>query len=324
MRALYNEWERCPAQWLENLIAANLITPGTVDQRSIADLRGADLAGYDRAHFFAGIAGWELALELAGWPRDLPVWTGSCPCQPFSTAGKRGGADDERHLWPAFHRLIAECRPPVVFGEQVASADGRAWLSAVRADLEALGYAIGAADLCAAGAGAPHIRQRLWWVAHSTRSGSQARSSDGVGNDHGPRRDAGLAASQGCDGDGLGDPEGQRLDGEQDSAGEGWRGGAENSSRLGHPTSLGPRGRPPDGSRLAAEVPGAGCEVDPWRNPEWLPCSDGKARPTQPGLFPLAHGVPGRVGKLRAAGNAIVPQVAAHFVRSFMDAANVR
>ncbi|KKK66801.1 hypothetical protein LCGC14_2960470, partial [marine sediment metagenome] len=76
------------------------------------------------------------------------------------------GHADERHLWPAFYDLIAECRPPVVLGEQVASKDGREWLAGVRADLEALGYAVGAADLCAACVGAPHIRQRLWWVAN--------------------------------------------------------------------------------------------------------------------------------------------------------------
>ena len=62
-------------------------------------------------------------------------------------------------------RLIAESGPAVVFGEQVASKDGRQWLAGVRADLETLGYGVGAADLCAAGVGAPHIRQRLFWVA---------------------------------------------------------------------------------------------------------------------------------------------------------------
>ncbi len=98
-------------------------------------------------------------------PEDRLVWTGSCPCQPFSCAGKQKGTQDERHLWPEFRRLITECHPPIIFGEQVASKLGREWLAGVRADLEALGYAVGAADLCAAGATAPHLRQRLYWVA---------------------------------------------------------------------------------------------------------------------------------------------------------------
>jgi len=145
-----------------------------IDSRSIADVRGDDLVGFAQCHFFAGIAGWPLALQMAGWPDDASVWTGSCPCQPFSAAGKRKGTDDERHLWPEFRRLIDECRPSTVFGEQVASKAGREWLSVVRTDLEAMGYAVGGADLCAAGVGAPHIRQRLFWVAHR-ESGEQRR-----------------------------------------------------------------------------------------------------------------------------------------------------
>ena len=165
MAAYYNEWDEFAAAWLRALIAKNLIAPGDVDERSIADVQPDDLRGYTQAHWFAGIGGWSLACRLAGWPDDRAVWTGSCPCQPFSAAGKGLGTADERHLWPEFRRLIAECAPAVVFGEQVASRAGRDWLAGVRADLEALGYAVGAADLCAASLGAPHIRQRLWWVA---------------------------------------------------------------------------------------------------------------------------------------------------------------
>jgi len=170
MTAYYNEIDKYAAQWLRNLIAAGHIAPGDVDERSIEEVTADDIKGYTQCHFFAGIAGWSLALRFAGWPDDREVWTGSCPCQPFSVAGKQGGADDERHLWPAFQRLIAQQKPATVFGEQVASSDGRTWFAAVRLDLETLGYACGAADLCAAGVGAPHIRQRLWWVADSPRA----------------------------------------------------------------------------------------------------------------------------------------------------------
>lgn len=177
IKAYYNEFDKYPAQWLRKLQEGKLITEGFVDERSITDVVADDLEGYDRAHFFAGIGGWEYALQLAGWPAEWPVWTGSCPRQPFSQAGKGKGVEDERHLWPEFLRLIAECKPPVVFGEQVASKDGRLWLDGVRSDLEALGYEVGAADMCAASINAPHIRQRLWWVAHIRLSDSEGRES---------------------------------------------------------------------------------------------------------------------------------------------------
>ncbi|MDH1104795.1 DNA cytosine methyltransferase [Pseudomonas otitidis] len=110
---------------------------------------------------------WSLALRRAGWPDDRPVWTGSCPCQPFSKAGPGLGFADERHLWPAWHHLIRERRPAEILGEQVADGGGLAWIDLVQADLEAEGYAFGAFDMCAAGFGAPHIRQRLWIVANA-------------------------------------------------------------------------------------------------------------------------------------------------------------
>lgn len=123
----YNEIEPYPAQWLRNLMAAGLIPQGEVDERSIRDVRPDDLKGFTSCHFFAGLGGWPYALRLAGWPDDRPVWTGSCPCQPFSVAGRRKGFGDDRDLWPVWRGLIAERRPSVVFGEQVASAS--AWLA---------------------------------------------------------------------------------------------------------------------------------------------------------------------------------------------------
>jgi DNA (cytosine-5)-methyltransferase 1 len=165
--AYYNEIDPFLAAWLRNLISEGLIADGVVDERSIIDVRASDLRGFDQAHFFAGIGGWPCALRLAGWPDERPVWTGSCPCQPVSVAGRRQGHADRRHLWPAFHRLITERRPSIVFGEQVASGDGPEWLAGVRADLEGDGYAVGAANLCAAGVGAPHDRARLYFVANA-------------------------------------------------------------------------------------------------------------------------------------------------------------
>lgn len=168
MRTYYNEIDRHCCDWLSNLMDAGLITPGKIDDRSIVDVRPDDVAGFERAHFFAGLGGWDYALNLARW--SGAVWTGSCPCQPFSHAGRKRGVEDERHLWPEFLRLITERRPPIVFGEQVASKLGRGWFAGVRADLEDVGYASGCADLCAAGVGAPHPRQRLYWVADADQA----------------------------------------------------------------------------------------------------------------------------------------------------------
>ena len=192
MAAYYNEIDPYAAQWLRNLIANKLIADGDVDERSICDVVATDLRSYTQCHFFAGIGVWSYALRLAGWPDDRPVWTGSCPCQPFSAAGKGKGFDDERHLWPIFYRLIAECRPPVVFGEQVASKDGLQWLDAVQSDMEASGYAIGAADMCAAGIGAPHIRQRLWFVGERLADAQGQRYGQRkVGDEESPQRASG-------------------------------------------------------------------------------------------------------------------------------------
>jgi DNA (cytosine-5)-methyltransferase 1 len=291
--AYYNEHDPFAAAWLRALIDDGLIAPGDVDERDMRQVPADDLKPYRQCHFFAGIGGWSYALRLAGWPDERPVWTGSCPCQPFSGAGQRKGHADERHLWPAFYALIAQRWPPVVFGEQVAGALGYEWLAGVRADFEDGGYAVGAADLCAAGVGAPHIRQRLWWVADSAgqrRDRGQQSGASGVSSSSGAeaqeRRAAGLCESARCGADdGLGDAHVE--------------------------------GRP----RQPLGLLGSG-DQGHWSRAEWLACSDGKARRVEPGIFPLAHGVPNRVGTLRGAGNAIVPQVAAQFVGAWLDLVN--
>jgi DNA (cytosine-5)-methyltransferase 1 len=167
MTAYYNEIDPEKAAWLRELIKAGLIAPGDVDERSIKDVKAAELMGYTQCHFFAGIGVWSYALRLAGWPDDRPVWTGSCPCPGFSCAGKGGGFDDPRHLWPDWYPLIRECRPGTVFGEQADDAVGFGWLDLVCGEMEAAGYAIAPAVLGAHSAGAPHIRQRLYFCAHA-------------------------------------------------------------------------------------------------------------------------------------------------------------
>ncbi|MDE2103173.1 MAG: DNA cytosine methyltransferase [Patescibacteria group bacterium] len=177
-RAYYNEIDLFCAEWLYNLQRENLIAPGDIDTRPIQDVRPSDLKGYTQHHFFAGIGGWSYALRQAHWPDHREVWTGSCPCQPFSLAGKRGGFADDRHLWPCWRYLIAVGRPAIVLGEQVASASQ--WLRLVRSDLETLGYAVGAMPIEAASAGADHKRDRFWIVANNGR-GRRFGSGEGQG-----------------------------------------------------------------------------------------------------------------------------------------------
>ena len=310
----YNDNEPFAAQWLRNLIAAAHIGEGTVDERSINDVRPQELAGFTRCHFFAGIAGWELALNLAGWPSDAVVWTGSCPCQPLSCAGKHLGEWDARHLWPVWYALIEKCRPPTIFGEQVASKDGREWLAGVRADLDAIGYAVGAADLPACSVGAPHRRQRLFWVANAGHA-AERDEDGGMGN----------TAPDGCE-------VRSRLHEEYDREGSGKGCG---NSILGDPISTGLEGHGRDvdnrdrPERRDEEPCRPASQTGFWDNYSIVWCRDPKGGPdiprrTQPGVFPLAPRLPGRVGQLKAYGNSIVPQVAAKFVKTFIEGKHVQ
>ena len=315
----YNENNPFCVQWLRNLIEAGHIARGVVDDRSIMDVRASDLSGYTQCHFFAGVGVWSYALRQAGWPDEREVWTGSCPCQPFSQAGKRKGFDDERHLWPVWFALVDERRPVAVFGEQVASKDGLSWLDIVQVDLERAGYAVGALDTCAAGFGAPHIRQRLYFVADADGRNSCAEGLQRSG-EHGQQPQDG-----GADSGGVAYPESQH-----DRSGEsGTRRGTESTDRradggVGDSNDARSQGRRlhgtiEGGNGSSGRSVGAPSAVNGfWRDAHWLPCIDGKARPVEPGTFPLAHGVPARVGRLRGYGNAIVPQVAEEVIRAYL------
>ena len=211
MVAYYNDNDPYCAEHLREMIRLGILAPGDVDDRSIKEVKADDLRKYNSVHLFAGMGGWPLAARLAGWPDDRPLWSGSCPCQPFSVAGKRKGVDDPRHLWPEMLRLIRERAPECIVGEQVASKDGAVWLSGVRSDLEDQDHAVWAADIPAAGFSAPHIRQRLWWLAWSDkRSGGQGGEIVQGGNKRGNAFE-GAGSGGGCDAIGLGDPNSTRL-----------------------------------------------------------------------------------------------------------------
>jgi DNA (cytosine-5)-methyltransferase 1 len=319
---LYNEIDPYAAQWMRNLIAEGHIPPGVVDERSIEDITPDELAGFTQCHFFAGLGGWPLALRMAGVPDTARLWTGSCPCQPFSAAGKGGGFADERHLWPAFDWLIGQCRPDLVLGEQVEGPAGRTWLDLVATDLEGHGYAFGTAVFPAAGVGTPQIRHRTYWVA---RSDSHRLEGQDIGGGRTSQRGEASRLARADEGQ-----RGRRADGqgcECDGAALGWQqgdggagvyceaGGVADSERLGWGNG---RQRQGDAqSILFAEDSRPDCELPSpvngfWRASDWIYCRDYKWRPVEPGTFPLASGSPARVGRLRAYGNAIcVPQAVA-------------
>jgi len=371
----YNENDPFCCQWLRNLINAGLIPKGDVDERSIQEVQATDLKGYIQCHFFTGIAGWPLALSLAGWPSDREIFTGSCPCQPFSVAGKRKGTADARHLWPDFHRLISASRPSVVMGEQVSGTDGYAWVIGVGSDMEREGYRFRKVDIPACGIGAPHRRNRLYWVANNNNKGLEG--SEVLSE----RKGQCVVGEGGVDG-GVANTGRKRISGRRearDLAGatrdtqeevlgkEGWHdsiwkrewvrssfddGGTD--GRLAAPNGRiignervqrsGKHGQQQEdggaGKRLdhtteqGLEIRAGGtlhpskacCESERpshtgfWGAYDTIPCSDGRSRRVEPGTFPLAHGVPSRVGRLRAYGNAIVPELAAEVIAAYLDA----
>jgi hypothetical protein len=325
MAAYYNEIDPAAAQWLRNLIDAGHIAPGYVDERSIEDVYPSDLHGFTQCHFFAGVGVWSHALRSAGWGDERPVWTGSCPCQPFSAAGKGAGFDDERHLWPAFHHLIKECAPAIVIGEQVASKDSDPWIDLVHTDLEAMGYAFGAIPFPSAGIGAPHIRDRLYWVADAAGGGWRKEQQNNRG------RNAGTGTGQAVLRAGCRD-----IGGLADHHGDGCQPGSEGSAAMGHGQAAGAdcgaggmadndqerRGRGQgiqargfddwsnagrqqgdDGLVGIGEAGDGARPTGPtngfWRAADWLLCRDGKWRPVEPSPQPLVDGSSESLGRVR-------------------------
>lgn len=330
MTAWYNEIDNYAADWLENLIAAGEIAPGIVDRRPIQEIEAYELAGFTQCHFFAGIGVWSGALRAAGWADDRPIWTGSCPCQPFSNAGKQKGFSDERHLWPVWFDLIAQQKPDVIVGEQVDGAFE--WIDLVSTNLEAENYAFGAGVICAAGFEGAHIRHRNYFVAlgKSDCAGSFARQFGSTATRQGNPfiatsnierlADSSFTTGQWDTGSLLGSQEkidrenrainGNSLIGFADGSNNGGladddeqqrnRSGDARSRRWGEFTD--------DGEIIRAYAPMLG------RTPvDWLYCRDGKWRPVEPGTFPLVNETPARVGRLRAYGNALDFETAKNF-----------
>ena len=347
MGAYYNEFDPKAAAWLRQLIKNGMIADGEVDERSIIEVQPNDIRGFTQHHFFAGIGGWSYALRLAGWSDTRPVCTASLPCQPFSVAGAQKGIDDERHLLPHFIELVKQCNFQTIFGEQVPGAIKHGWLDDLCTEMEREKYRVGQIVLTAAGEGAPHIRQRLYWVADSINKGSQGRLSGWQDTE----REA-VSGYVGCSGtvDWVVYPNGSRpQQGRESTEATGHWSTVESTSSINwvanttvSQLSAGAEigsilPRMPE-NREVFNNPDRRGEVC-WSDPDWLYCRDEKYRPIKSSIEPLANGLPRGVGyssdpsesidadntqearvmRIKGYGNAIVPQVAASFIKAFMQ-----
>lgn len=234
--AYYNEFDDETASWLEDNIRRGLVAPGHVDRRDIRDVQPHDLKGYAQHHFFAGIGGWSLAARMAGWVDSRPLWSASLPCQPFSTAGLRQGADDPRHCGPDFCRLVDAARPPCIVGEQVSGQAGYDWFDGISSALEASRFLSRTVDIPACAVDSPQQRNRLYWVA-------VAAELLNLADDQGQRGGAGFR-DQGQAGHGRGEP----------SNGH----GGDRARAMGRPVVEGLERHAGDGNREAGREPGPG------------------------------------------------------------------
>jgi DNA (cytosine-5)-methyltransferase 1 len=208
--------------------------------------------------------------------RGVTLITGGFPCQPFSSAGKRRGKEDDRHLWPEMRRIIDEARPTWVLGENVPGIIGME-LDNVLSDLENLGYACWPVAVPACAVDAKHRRMRIWIVGYS--DGVRSRlTENGQGHHAGNNGDAKRP-------DELCEP--PRPSGE----------GKENDA-----DSVRPRPLPGSQTGIHRGEESAGSRnVEPERFCRW---------DAEPGMGRVVDGLPNRAHRLRGLGNAIVPQVA--------------
>ena len=290
---LYADINDYCCRWTRNLVSNQHIGAGEVVKCDIRNLDERDTDGYDRVHLFNGISGWELALNLAGWP-NLKTLTGSCPCQGFSVAGKRKGFNDERDLWPEMFRIIKLFKPFAIFGEQVASSIGFGWADRVQENLEDQGYSTGFAVLGSHCVGAPHIRKRLYWVAYSNQDaggGESERFSEKKRKAlQEPNPVRSVAGGNVVVGVAMGNSNNERLEGRE-------------AVKL----RESPR-------QFIARA------TSPWNQTRIATCPDGFRRiGIESGVHPLAPRVSNRMEQLSAYGNAITPQVAAIFIKAFMQ-----
>lgn len=257
-------------------------------------------------------AGWATA-DDGVFDRRLTLLTGGFPCQPHSVAGKRGASGDERDLWSECARIAGLLRPTWCVWENVpgllSSESGR-FFARVVGDMAALGYRVAWGVWGAASVGAPHRRERVFIVCHDSdrdggRCGEQWIEEYGAVEGASRREPDGLCASRRREGADVADAEcGEReLDRKHQrmgrlrvmgKEGDAGRGIQNRNDRLAQPGV----GRPPDGLPrwLAGRSTGPDEWAQAWSRGAW-----------EEGIARVSVGVPERVAKLRALGNAVVP-----------------
>ena len=246
---------------------------------------------------------------------DLPtrpdVICGGFPCQPFSQAGKQQAQDDARHLWPEMFRLIRECRPTWVVGENVAGLI-RLGLDEVLTDLESEGYSTRTFNIPACSVGAPHLRQRLWIVAHSDSESEPDGSFDGNAR----QRQLGFefVADSECKRE-----RGRRISRSRKDNSKNEEGLSVQSRRLGK--TVADSDRDDRGRGRSTKSSGRKSRMEHWsggecnRSEEWWE--------VEPDVGRLVDGLPNRVPQLRALGNSIIPQIAQKIAQAIKETYNV-
>ena len=282
------------------------------------------------------------------------IITGGFPCQPFSVAGKQKGTSDDRHLWPEMFRIIKEFTPRWVIGENVKGLinlqDGLVF-ETVCTDLEGEGYEVRAFNIPAAGVGAPHRRERIWIVAHSddTRNRTPEYETNENGQKINERRQK---QSQFKSSGHSKDVENSRrtlrqgTEFREKNENETRKKDADKHQRSSSPSEVnvantrserlerqlgsqlqGTREGFTNGSKDDTDTYGKRLEGF-WTKHELREgkkeeqtCGDGWWQ-SEPNVGRVANGVPGRVHRLKALGNSIVPKIAEEIGRAIMKAEN--
>ncbi len=309
----YNEHDAYRAAVLRERMDEGLLPKGVVDERDIETVPDEDFLGYTQIHLFAGIGGFPLGLRLAGFSEQRRIVSGGFPCQDISNAGKRAGITGSRsRLWREMVRCVRVVRPELVFVENVAALLGRG-MGVVLGDLAEIGYDANGDCVSAADVGAPHLRRRIWIVAYDAERGTgtiPARSRDegeGTRDVDGDREDVANAAQRGFAVRG----ESSQLGGLTECSGETLADATGRGTRTQRRKQLAESG---DGKRDVADAAtvhaqgrnGGSGQRESGRSSRW---------PVEPNVGRVAHGIPKRVDRLAALGDAIVPQCAAEAIK---------